>query len=216
MDSATLLNSCAYFKGLQPSSRTALARVSRLRELRKADTLFLEGGSGEAVFVLGSGSLQLVKTTEAGKETVIRTVEPGEVFAEVILFQSDAYPVTCVAVAKSVVLGIPKREFHALLDTAEFRNDFIAMLMRRLRYLADRIQDLTAHDVEARLFGFLEQQYGRHEEYRVPLSKKAVAAAIDATPETLSRLLLRLANEKKLLWKGRTVRLPAGFWENVE
>jgi CRP/FNR family transcriptional regulator len=88
--------------------------------------------------------------------------------------------------------------------------------MTRMRYLATRILTLTAYDAESRFFRFLEEHQGRKESYTLSLSKKDIAAAIGATPETLSRLILRLRNEGTIDWKGRTLRLPPGFWDDRE
>ena len=81
---------------------------------------------------------------------------------------------------------------------------------------ADRILYLTGHDVEERFFLFLQEQFGRLESYRIPLSKKDIAAAIGTIPETFSRLLLRLRNEKKIHWEGETHQLAAGFWQRFD
>jgi CRP-like cAMP-binding protein len=74
---------------------------------------------------------------------------------------------------------------------------------------------LAAYDVEQRFFRFLLQQFGRKEEYVVPLSKKDFAAAIGTIPETLSRLLLRLKKEGKAVWEKNVIRLRKGFWERA-
>jgi CRP-like cAMP-binding protein len=39
------------------------------------------------------------------------------------------------------------------------------------------------------------------------LSKKDFAAAIGTTPETLSRLILRLKKEGRIEWEGKTIRV---------
>ncbi|MBA7578249.1 hypothetical protein ES708_20111 [subsurface metagenome] len=90
------------------------------------------------------------------------------------------------------------------------------MLMRKQRYLADRILFLTGHDVEERFFYFLEEQYGRKGEYRILMSKKDIAAAIGTIPETFSRLLLRLKQEQKLRWEGENLYLAKDFWKGFE
>jgi CRP/FNR family transcriptional regulator len=86
------------------------------------------------------------------------------------------------------------------------------MLMRKQRYLAERILYLTTRDVEDRFFDFLAEQYGRRESYDIPLAKKQVAAAIGTIPETFSRLLLRLKAEGIGSWEGERLSLAPGFW----
>ena len=212
-DIAHALSQCGYFKGLSGRSLSSLARVCRVEDVRKREHLFLEGDRGEAVFLLLSGGIQLMKSAADGREVVIKTVAPGELFAEVILFEQDAYPVNAVAIKPSTLCRVPKADFLRLLGQESFRRDFISGLLRRMRYLADRILDLTTSDVEERFFNFLEQQHGRCDEYRLTMTKKDIAAAIGATPETLSRLRERLVSQKVLQWQGKIIRLPSGFWQ---
>ena len=212
-DLILLLKDAAYFGGLSDNRCRELAAACTKREIPKREHLFLEGERGSAFFLLGSGSIQLVKTSEAGQEVVIKTVEPGEIFAEVILFERDYYPVSAVALVRSVVWEIPRDSFLHLLDHADFREEFIGGLMGRMRYLTGRILSLTAYDVEARFFRFLEEQYGRKDSYDLALSKKDLAAAIGATPETLSRLALRLKKEGRIRWEGRTLHVEPDAWD---
>ena len=88
----------------------------------------------------------------------------------------------------------------------------MANLMRKMRYLTKRLLYLTTADVEERFFRFLVDQYGERDEYEVDLSKKDMAAAIDALPETFSRLLLKLKDEGTIAWDASVLRVRRGFW----
>ena len=159
------------------------------------------------------GNIQLHKAAPDGSVVVIKLIQPGEVFAEVILFESDRYPATAVSLSGSLVLLLPKRDILRLLSMEEFRNDFIAMLLRKQRYLAEQIFNLTTRDIEQRLFLFLRQHYGPQPRMQIDLSKKDLAAAIGTSPESLSRLILRLKKKKIFQWTGKTIVFKAGFWE---
>jgi CRP/FNR family transcriptional regulator len=213
MDSSYLLETADFFKGISQESKKVLESICVLKTFKKREMLFMEGELGRSVFLLASGGVQLYKSSPDGKEVVIKIVKPGEIFAEVILFERDDYPVSATAIEESQVYLFPKRQFHSLLDHEAFRNDFIRVLMQKQRYLVDQILNLSVADVEKRFFKFLRDHYGEHEEYSVPLSKKDIAAAIGTLPETMSRLILRLKNEGKLLWEGDHIRVPSGFWE---
>lgn len=216
MNAASLLDKCSYFSGLSDEHRRDLAGLCRLRKLAKQECLFREGREGNEIFILAAGSVQLIKNTADGRSVVIRTVEPGEAFGEVILFEQSTYPVSAVALRNSEVYGLGRNDFLRLLADRGFRDDFMAFLMGRLRYLADRILYLTSFDVDQRFYMFMKEQYGERNEYRLSMSKKDIAAAIGTTPETFSRLLQRLAGEGILEMDGKTIRFQKGFWEMME
>jgi CRP/FNR family transcriptional regulator len=168
------------------------------------------------MFLLIDGNIQLHKNTEDGREVVIRVIKPGDVFAEVVLFEKERYPVSARAVTHADVLVFPKDGIHRLLAEESFRNDFIALLMAKQRYLAERIQELTTKDVEHRFFTFLRSQYGETELIKTPLSKKDIAAAIGTTPESLSRLILRLTDDEIIDWKGKEIKILSNPWRWLE
>ena len=215
MDILSLLNKSELFKGVSEAGKIALAAIAKPRTLNKREFLFIEGEQGRAVYLLASGNIQLFRTTAEGKEVVIKVISPGELFAEVILFEADCYPVNAMAVKKSVVYEIPRNQFHSLLDDSGFRNDFLGMLMKKQRYLVSKIMSLSVADVRERFFRFIAGQYGYKERYEGLLSKKDVAAAIGANPETLSRLLLRLREEGDAVWEGDVLQLRPGFWDRT-
>lgn len=212
-DPLVLIRNAKFFAGLSEAAGKRLAELSRRRTVEKRDLLFMEGSDGNAVYLLTSGSIQLVKTNLDGKETVIKTVKEGELFAEVILFEKSKFPVTAVACTKAEVIELPRAGFLKLLNEEEFRNDFMAMLMHKQRYLTERIQQLTSMDVEARFVEFLRDHYGEKETITPDLSKKDIASAIGATPETFSRLLQKLEKRAEFSWKGKTIKVNASFWE---
>jgi CRP/FNR family transcriptional regulator len=211
-----LLGQTAWFKGLSKPNKELLASVCLRKKMRKKEILFAEGSRGEALFLLAQGGIRLYKTNLQGREAIIRIVQPGEIFAEAVLFEKDVYPVTAVALENSVVYALPKGKFHQMLGGEDFRNDFIRGLLEKHRYLTERILFLTSFEVEDRLFIFLKDHFGPLEEIRPGMSKKDMANAIGATPETFSRLLLKLRRERVLRWEGKGIRLRKNFWKKAE
>ncbi len=210
------LQNAAFFKGISDKSKKALAEICIPKNIKKKQILFTEGETGHSIYFCVSGNIQLYKTTGEGREIVIKTIKPGEIFAEVILFEESKYPVSALSLANGQVYVLPKRQVSCLLNNEDFRNDFISMLMRKQRYLANQIKYLTLHDVEERLFLFLSDQYGKQTEIKPSLSKKDITAAIGTTPESLSRLLLRLKQENKLTWEEKIIQINPKVWIDLE
>jgi CRP/FNR family transcriptional regulator, dissimilatory nitrate respiration regulator len=214
MDITELLQQSDFFKSISSSARRAVAAICIPKVLQKREMLFMEGERGQAMFLMAQGAVQLFKTSAEGKEVVIKLVRAGELFGEAILFEQELYPVSACALTPAEVFLLPRRQFDCLLEEEGFRRDFIAMLLAKQRYLADQIFRLSALDVEQRFFHFLREQYGEREEYLVDVTKREVAAAIDALPETLSRLLLKLREEGVVQWDGESLRLRKGYWSS--
>jgi CRP-like cAMP-binding protein len=213
MNIPRILEQTRFFEGISQSSRDSLSRLCIPHERAKQTVLFREGEPGEAMYLLVRGRISLHKLSPDGRETVIKVIKPGEVFAEVILFEQKLYPVTALALTEILVFKLLRRDLLGLLRQEDFRNDFIAMLLRKQRYLADRIQQLTSQDVKQRLRSFLREQYGEKEQIRAEINKKQLAGAIDATPETLSRLLQELKRRKCLIWKEGIISIAPSFWK---
>lgn len=214
MNKEVVLSRIPLFENLSRENKSALADICLPKKLKKGEMLFFEGDKGYSVYILVKGNIQLFKSTPKGRESVIKIVKAGELFAEVVLFEENRYPVSGMALSESFVFVIPRHQFVCLLENRNFRDEFIGNLMQKLRYLADRIQYLIGHDMEERLFMFLEEQYGKAEHIVSTLTKKDVAAAIGTTPETLSRLLLRLKNDDRLHWEGSTIRINTSEYRN--
>ena len=216
MDAEAILRSVSFFEGLPHEAQRALAEIAVPRRAARGEVLFLEEQEGHSMYVLAEGHVQLTRVTPEGREIVLKVVTAGETFAEAVLFENDTYPATATVLAPSTLLLLPRRQVLCLLEQETFRNAFLTMLLKRLRYLADRIVYLTSEDVEERFFRFLRESYGEAAEYQMSLQKKDIAAAIGTNPETFSRLLARLRADGKITWRGRLLGVRKGLWEELD
>ncbi len=213
VDAYAILVGSEFFRGITERSLRSLAAACIPKRVDRRVLLFREGQEGDSLYILAEGTVQLYKSAEDGREVVLGTLKAGELFGEVVLFETRTYPASAVTLAPSVLLRLTRLQVDCLLADSDFRADFIAMLMRKQRYLAERILYLTTREVEDRFFDFLAEQYGRRDTYDIPLAKKDVAAAIGTIPETFSRLLLRLKDEGLGSWEGDRLVLTPGFWQ---
>jgi CRP-like cAMP-binding protein len=209
------LENAEFFSGLSTQNRALLADHCILKEQKKGEVLFREGDPGLALWFLVHGNIQLSKSTDDGRSVILRVMKDGEMFGEVVLFEKSRYPVTATAIRKSLSLMLPRQAFSDILADEKFRIDFLAGMMNKMRYLAEKIKYLSLHDVEDRFRIFLMEQYGRKASIKPTVSKKSIAAAIATTPETLSRLLARLNGEGLLTWQGATIRATDAFWKSA-
>jgi CRP-like cAMP-binding protein len=212
MNIEKLLKDSELFSGLSDAAAKRIAAMGSILKASQNKMLFLEGEKGSSFYVLSEGSVRLFKSAPDGREVTVKLIAPGEIFAEVILFEKDHYPVSATALADSTIFSINRASFISLLENTDFRAEFISVLMKKQRYLAGRILYLTAYDVEERFFRFLAEHYGKNNAYDIVISKKDLASAIGTIPETLSRLIQRLTGRKVIKWEGNRLELADGFW----
>ncbi|MGD9022167.1 MAG: TIGR02266 family protein [Deltaproteobacteria bacterium] len=105
-----------------------------------------EGGSGDWVYVILSGTVQLSKTI-GGKKYVIEWLQPGEIFGELGFFGGVTRTATAQAIGETTV-GLIDRGF---LDTesnklqSDFRNILISMI-ERYKKMINRVCDFSARE----------------------------------------------------------------------
>ncbi|HVN72519.1 MAG TPA: Crp/Fnr family transcriptional regulator [Desulfomonilia bacterium] len=215
MELVDLFKQTDLFRGMSEEALVRLASKGKQRRFFQGDTLFVEGTKGHEFFLLVEGDVRLYKTSPDGQEIALRIIRKGEIFAEVILFTDTTYPASAAALSAGSVFAIERASFSELLEDKGFRNEFILLLMKKQRYLAERILYLTTYDVEERFFRFIIEHYGTGGVYRVDMAKKDIASAIGTIPETFSRLINRLKGLGVLTWEGNTLRVKKDFLDNL-
>ncbi len=176
-----------------------LEDISALEFLEKKEHLFFEGDKGENFYFLVSGKIKLYKITSAGKEVVVKIVNPGEIFAEITIIE-NYYPVNAFALEKSVVLRINGKKFLDFLSqNPELNRKFMFMLLQRVKTLLSRLEVVGTESVEERVKHYiLDIASKKGKEFILPISKGELASLLFTSPETISRTLNKL-KEKGLI-----------------
>ena len=186
---------------LDDDQLAAVQRTLRVEELETGDSLFDFGQPAQRFFYLVSGQIKLTRSSPAGGEKVIEIIQPGETFAEVIMFLArPGYPVNAQAVDDSVVWGFLSQTIIDILRTSpEASFAVMAHMSLRLRQQIDEIDRLTLHNATERTVSYLLNQIpaGVVESPEVHLTtpKQVIASRLAIKPETFSRILGRLTRD---------------------
>jgi CRP/FNR family transcriptional regulator len=188
--------------------------ISVLQKRGRKEVLFLEGEEGAAVHFLAAGRVKLYRANDEGKEAVIRFVQPGEFFAEVLLDLRKRYPVSAVALEDCQLLLIDVQQLFARLQqTPGLAMQLISILSQRLSYLLGRVEQLAIADIRQRFISYLRVLNEKHHTGVVflPAPKREIALLLGTTPETFSRLLKKLSEEEVIRASGKTIQLLPAF-----
>ena len=108
-DSLTLtrLRRSPLFHALEHEQFNALVETARLYTLSEGELLFRQGEPLNEIFVNVRGLIKLFRLTPNGDEKVVDIINPGNSFAEAVLFMGGRqYPVHALALKASTVIGI--------------------------------------------------------------------------------------------------------------
>lgn len=100
------------FSGLSATERQALAGRLALRTLRRGDVLMRQDAPADALYVVVSGRFAV---TRDGRVEPISEVGPGEPVGEIAFLTGGTRTATVTAMRDSLVLGLSRAEFDALV-----------------------------------------------------------------------------------------------------
>ncbi|MFH7321422.1 Crp/Fnr family transcriptional regulator [Desulfurivibrio sp. D14AmB] len=211
MNIANFLATVPLFKGLSPEQYDELAMIATDQEYARGSTIFAEGDPGDGFFLVVSGLVKIYKLSPEGKEQILHIFGSGEPFAEAAVFIGSPYPAHAMALEKSRVLFLPRRAFIALINrNPELALNMLAALSRRLKRFAQLIEELSLKEVPGRLAAhllYLSRQQADQDQVLLPVSKNQLAGLLGTIPETLSRILSKLAKAEMIAIDGPRITI---------
>jgi len=188
------------FTSLQESQRLRLEPIAGSRRLDAGEMLFLEDEPCTGFFVLVEGAIQLTRSgTIPGAHPTLAVILPVNSFAEAALFGGEAFPATATALKPSRVFHFAKGPFLAALrEDPDLALAVIHAQAVWLRKITQKVQELSGSDSLERLRNWLRAHLSDQTPFALPVTKKALAAQLGMTPETLSRGL-RIFQDQGLL-----------------
>jgi CRP-like cAMP-binding protein len=113
------------------------------------EIIFREGSTGDAMYVIQSGRVRITKKT-ASEEITIATLDSGEIFGEMALFDRLPRSATAVASGEARVLSIDKKKLFSTISrdpTLVFK--IIESMSARIRRLDEEVAKVKKHNAEA-------------------------------------------------------------------
>ncbi len=200
------------FQGVAEEHRRELAAIAEERTFARGRMIFSEGDEATGFYVVVSGRARVFKVSPEGKEQILNIFGPGEPFGEAPVFAGEQFPANASALEDSHILFFPRPAFIGLIqETPSLALNMLAVLSRRLRKFANLIEGLSLKEVPGRLAGHLlyfSEQDGGADNLRLDVSRGQLASLLGTIPETLSRILSRMASEGLIRLEGsREIRI---------
>ena len=190
------------FAALSDAERERLLASSQTRRFAAGEQLFSHGDAASHFFLLRSGSVKLFRLAPEGDEKIMRLIRLSETFAESILFiDPPRYLVHGQGVETGELVALDRETFLAILkESFPTCRAVMAQMTLRIQSHWDEIETLALQNSRYRVVHYLLALVPAEASGRVtvtlPARKVLIAARVAVTPETLSRTLRTLSDER--------------------
>lgn len=200
--------------GLDAAQREAILARASLRRYPPGAVLCRQGEAAEAAFVLESGVVRFARTTEEGRDVLLRPVRPGECFGLASFVPGAVnYMATATANREATVFvwhGVDIREAATMFP--RLSENAFRIALQYLEQIAERHVALLSRTAEQRVahtITHLGATSGRvlPNGVEIDITNHDLAALADVGMFTVSRQLKRWERDGHLLKKRQKVIL---------
>jgi len=199
--SAAMLKAVELFAELDDGQLDRLGECARPRRYARGQIIFAEGDPGTSLCIVASGRIDAVASSPDGKELVLNSFGPGDVFGELALLTGEPRSADAVAREASQVFLLPRDDFLTFLEAnPRAAITLLAIVSRKLQRTTQQIHDVSFLDVPARLARALldlagadPKASGEAPSFRV--TQLELAARIGATRESVNKWLGYFADQ---------------------
>lgn len=180
-----------YFTGVRQSEIDYIARTSLLYAYDSGESIFIEGGTSQGLWIVESGHVKVFKLNTEGTEHILHLRGKGKTFNDISALDGGYNPANASALSPDVrVWLIPCEAIaYVLQHNSTVAMNVIQLLTRRVRSLVSQIEDLALYSVTARLARFLLRQANDSSLRGQGITRTAIASHLNTTPQTISVVL---------------------------
>lgn len=194
------LASISVFTQLQPEHLASLQPYTSVQAYQTGEIVSHEGDRLPArLYALIDGSLRVSKTSSSGKETILRTLVGGDIFAAPALFGNGISPATVIVERDAQVLLVDRDALLAVIQiNPEIALRMMAVFNQRLQQLHEMVHGLVSERAIVRLARFLQYSAektsgeGENVSLHLQVSYYEIARSIGITYEECVRLFKQL------------------------
>jgi CRP-like cAMP-binding protein len=185
-----------------------LKTIGQIRIFCQDEFLFHAGDRAEGFYYVQYGEVRIFRMDEHGREVEVVRLGPGDFFGEAIVFVAGEFPAYAQAVRKSQILYFSNKDVFCQIEKKpSTARSIITLLAQKCVVLNRRIETLELRSVRQRLAQFLLSFNPEDVAFEVELKMKKTELArfLGTIPETLSRNLRQLQEEKLIEVHGRRI-----------
>lgn len=203
------------FRELDGEHLKAIVANTRKFQVAKGEMLFQKGDEAKGFYFVLKGQIKLAFPSLQGNEKVVAIFGPGQSFGEAAMFLHQPFPVRAESLTNAEFLLFSSSLIFSLLEKDPmFARKLLAGLSLRLHQLVMDVELYSQRSSVQRLIGYFLQLSPELDcdaseiTVDLPSAKQVIASRLNLTPETLSRILHELSQQKLIEMNGRRIHIP--------
>lgn len=182
-----VLVNAGLFRGIDRDAVATLTRELKPVSFRRGHAIFVEGQSGDELYIIVTGKVKIGRSSHDGRENLLAILGPSDVFGELSVFDAGPRTSTVTAVTAVSAVTMDRDALRAWMSAhPEIGEQLLRVLARRLRDTSDNLADLIFTDVPGRVAKLLLQLAHR---FGVAHDDEAIRVAHDLTQEEIAQLV---------------------------
>lgn len=189
---------CSLFKGMHEDALSLILSHAVIKNEPEGVTIVHQGDVPQYLYLVLSGAVQTVRTTQEGKETPVRLMAANETFMDAVLFMNAPSPVSARTAESSTILMIPATAVRKMVVVnGHFAMNMLQITASFYKKAIHQIESVTTKSPAQRvgyylLNAYLEQGDPTAMTFRLPHQKSVIASHLGMQPETFSRALSQI------------------------
>lgn len=191
---AKLLAANELFQNLDAAAMAEVSAMTDVSTCPAGQVLFGPENSGEVLFFLKKGHIQIYKLNADGKKLVLHELKAGSFFGEMFVLGQGMAENYAEATEESLICAMSRADVYALLRAKpEVAIGVIDHLAERVKSAESRLETLAHEGLEARVAQVLLQECDSEDMFVRGLSQQDLAERVAATRESVTRMLNQMA-----------------------
>ncbi|MFZ2360073.1 MAG: Crp/Fnr family transcriptional regulator [Anaerolineae bacterium] len=150
------LSDIELFQDLSPKEIEELERLITISSVKRGKVFYRPEETGEVLFILKSGHVQLYRISPEGKKLVIASLGAGTLFGEMPLLGQQLHNTFAEAAEDCVIFVMSRKDLERLfLNKPQVALRVLDITGRRLRDVEGRLQTMAFKGIPARLASLL-------------------------------------------------------------
>ncbi len=202
------------WSALTDDEKAEISSCMTIQKYNKNEYIYKENEIPKCIKCLISGKVKICKSGVTGRDQILRTIRPLDLFSYRAYFADDDYLTSAIAFERSVVVSIPMELVVKLVHSNPYVGIvLIKKLATELGKADCRTINLTQKHIRGRLAESLltlKDRYGIEEDgytLSIYLSREELANMSNMTTSNAIRTLSAFASEKIIAIDGRKIKI---------